>query len=476
MRPPALITCLLAFVTVGPQTSAEAQTVTFRATATVSHVRGNEPAVTAFLARFPVGTPIELTYTFAASTPDTDLDSTLGLYDGAVTALAVTIGSYSLSASSGSIGVGNDAAFSVQMQPQDPVFSCHVVHAGSDIYINDEYWMDSTAVGGAEPVPGFTPSWAYLDVMRTCAPGTNPADMLDSDALPQMPPELGSQEPDTGVEVRFASAQGTVAVYGRLTSLILMPSEPPPNTDVGSAVLVSPFVALPNGTAGSVSLTFDTVSTAGTTSVTSSGAGQPPPSGFKLTNPPVYYEIQTTATFSGSVRVCLGWTEGQVANEQKVSIFHYEANQWANITDPASRDTVNNKICGTASSLSPFTLFDVKYPFTGFLQPVDNLPTVNAIKAGSAVPVRFGLGGDLGLDIFALGYPKAQLMQCLTGEPIASIEETVTAGSSSVSYDVATDAYTYVWKTDKSWANSCRELQVKLTDGEVYTARFTMRK
>jgi hypothetical protein len=41
----------------------------------------------------------------------------------------------------------------------------------------------------------------------------------------------------------------------------------------------------------------------------------------------------------------------------------------------------------------------------------------------------------------------------------------VTAGSSSLSYDATTDHYTYVWKTKKEWANTCRQLVVTLNDG-----------
>ena len=40
-----------------------------------------------------------------------------------------------------------------------------------------------------------------------------------------------------------------------------------------------------------------------------------------------------------------------------------------------------------------------------------------------------------------------------------------TAGKSGRSYDAATLTYTFVWQTDKAWANTCRELQGKLTDG-----------
>ena len=51
------------------------------------------------------------------------------------------------------------------------------------------------------------------------------------------------------------------------------------------------------------------------------------------------------------------------------------------------------------------TLHMVIFNWSGFFQPVDNLPTLNVVKAGSAVPVKFGLGGDKGLSIFAPGYP-----------------------------------------------------------------------
>src|SRR5262249_49966319 len=41
----------------------------------------------------------------------------------------------------------------------------------------------------------------------------------------------------------------------------------------------------------------------------------------------------------------------------------------------------------------------VMFPFAGFFLPVDNLPTINIAKAGSAIPLKFSLGGDFGLGI-----------------------------------------------------------------------------
>jgi hypothetical protein len=115
------------------------------------------------------------------------------------------------------------------------------------------------------------------------------------------------------------------------------------------------------------------------------------------------------------------------------------------------------------------------YTWSGFFQPVDNLPTENQVKAGSAVPVKFSLGGDMGLNIFATGYPLSQKIVCESGVPIDNIETTVNAGGSSLTYDPVTDRYNYVWKTEKSWVN-CRQLVVKLTDGTMHYANFKFKK
>jgi hypothetical protein len=113
----------------------------------------------------------------------------------------------------------------------------------------------------------------------------------------------------------------------------------------------------------------------------------------------------------------------------------------------------------------------VVYTFSGFFQPVDNLPTFNVVQAGVGVPVRFSLGGDYGLNIFAAGYPDSVKIAC-GGAPQDAIEETVIVGASSLSYDAASDTYTYMWKTNKAWANTCRQLILRLNDGSEHKANF----
>jgi hypothetical protein len=118
---------------------------------------------------------------------------------------------------------------------------------------------------------------------------------------------------------------------------------------------------------------------------------------------------------------------------------------------------------------------DVQYNFTGFFQPIDNLPVVNAVKAGQAVPIKFSLHGNQGLNIFMPNSPASVATSCGTFDPLDTVEETVTAGASSLSYDPGSDQYIYVWKTDKGWAaGSCRELQVTLKDGSVKKAHFKL--
>jgi len=114
----------------------------------------------------------------------------------------------------------------------------------------------------------------------------------------------------------------------------------------------------------------------------------------------------------------------------------------------------------------------VLYNFTGFFQPVDNLPTLNVVNAGKAVPVKFSLSGNKGLNIFAANSPSAVTISCDGSLPQADIEETLNAGGSSLSYDATTDQYVYVWKTLNAWKNTCRQLVIVLNDGTEHRANF----
>lgn len=118
----------------------------------------------------------------------------------------------------------------------------------------------------------------------------------------------------------------------------------------------------------------------------------------------------------------------------------------------------------------------VQYQFGGFLRPVDPLPTVNTVKAGAAVPVKFSLGGDFGLNVLASGSPRSAGITCDPSAAVDPVEQTVTASVSGLQYDPVSGTYTYVWKTDRSWGGSCRQFTLTLQDGSVATARFRFSK
>ena len=142
-------------------------------------------------------------------------------------------------------------------------------------------------------------------------------------------------------------------------------------------------------------------------------------------------------------------------------------------TFPVGATTVNATADDGAghTSTCSFTV-TVAYNFAGFFQPVDNLPALNVVQAGRAIPVKFSLSGFKGLGIFAQGSPESGPIACNSSDPATDLEETVNAGGSSLSYNAATDQYNYVWKTDPSWAGTCRQLVVTLNDGSTHRANF----
>jgi hypothetical protein len=99
-------------------------------------------------------------------------------------------------------------------------------------------------------------------------------------------------------------------------------------------------------------------------------------------------------------------------------------------------------------------------------------PTLNKVEAGSAVPLKFSLGGYKGLNVIAGGSPASRPLNCDQFEPWGNWEQAQSAGHHGLTYDPQSGSYAYVWKTDPDWAGSCRVLSLKLTDGTEHMAAF----
>ena len=134
---------------------------------------------------------------------------------------------------------------------------------------------------------------------------------------------------------------------------------------------------------------------------------------------------------------------------------------------------------GAGNTTSVTATYRVVFVVSGFFAPIDHAPVVNKANAGRAIPAVFSLGGNQGLGVFAAGYPISRAVSCQGGAPIDQIEQTVTAGQSSLSYDAKTGRYSYVWKTEKTWGSApggpCRELILRFVDGSQLHALFTFK-
>ncbi|HSL12575.1 MAG TPA: M14 family zinc carboxypeptidase [Actinomycetota bacterium] len=108
--------------------------------------------------------------------------------------------------------------------------------------------------------------------------------------------------------------------------------------------------------------------------------------------------------------------------------------------------------------------YNVHWPFDG---PGPPFGVRNEVQAGSAYPVRFSLGGDRGLDVFAEGYPKSKVC----GADDSTLESTQQAEA----FTFADGEYKYVWKTRPQWKGQCRELVLRFVDNTEQRATFELK-
>jgi hypothetical protein len=138
---------------------------------------------------------------------------------------------------------------------------------------------------------------------------------------------------------------------------LFVPSRPTP-TPEGTNVVVQPTDATTGQPAAS--LTFDTVTHAGETTLTTSAGGPTVPSSFALGDPPLFYNLATTAAFSASIDVCVVFSPERFPDASGLRLLHYEGGTWRDVTTGGG--AVGNTICGRVTSLSPFVVAKVITP------------------------------------------------------------------------------------------------------------------
>jgi hypothetical protein len=143
------------------------------------------------------------------------------------------------------------------------------------------------------------------------------------------------------------------------------------STGAGTNVLVTPT---DNLTGVSANVTFSNVTSPGVTSLTRASTGPVLPRGWYRAAPfGAYYTLTTTATFTGTVNVCLDFSDQNPPAGAVMQLLHWENNAWQNVTT-----TVNGSIvCGTTTSLDLFV------PAHALNEPTANIVQNGTFGSGS---------------------------------------------------------------------------------------------
>jgi hypothetical protein len=221
-------------------------------------------------------------------------------------------------------------------------------------------------------------------------------------------------------------------------------------TPTGSDVPVTP--AFEGGTSP-IEVNFATVSGSGVTTLTTTQTAPELPAGFELGDPATFYDLTTTATYSGLITVCLDYTGVTPA---PTALLHYEGGAWMDIT--TTNDPGTQTICGETTSLSPFAAVHPTPPtFVGFFQPLNDPISasnpMSVFKGGSTIPVRFALNGVNGsrisdadaADLVAACALRISLTRTAGSAP--PVDEAVVSTTPNTGtcfrYDAATDQFVF---------------------------------
>lgn len=167
-------------------------------------------------------------------------------------------------------------------------------------------------------------------------------------------------------------AYGNVSGQSRYFGSFTLKLEEPTQTTTGENVTVS----LPP-----LTITFDYVTKGGVTSATVLPVGPQPPTGwdvYSANGARQYYDVQTSATTTGSIRVCVDYDDRAFADarESRLRLTQSDSTGLVDLTN-ITIDTAANRICGTTTKLGTFAiLVSADQDNDGVPSDGDNCPDV----------------------------------------------------------------------------------------------------
>jgi hypothetical protein len=148
----------------------------------------------------------------------------------------------------------------------------------------------------------------------------------------------------------------------------------------------------------------------------------------------------------------------------------------------ARRGLGYSSVGGTTNRNDNTEAFDTHPSCLRGFQGVAAGPVVNDVAAGQAVPLRFTADdGYRGLDLATKDNPYTRQVDCNTRQTVTPGQTDITPrpvpvpagtqGGAPLSVD-ADGVYTYPWRTDAAWVNTCREFVLTTKTGVQHRAFF----
>jgi len=183
------------------------------------------------------------------------------------------------------------------------------------------------------------------------------------------------------------NSSGNIANNGDFLPLaLLLNTQPGTNVNVNLSECIT-------------TITFDNVTASGDTTCVTIASGPPPPEGFQILGidfqNQVYYDIDTSANFTGNVTICFEYNESHVVgNEADLKLYQYDniTGTWSDVTVPPV-DTINNVICGETDGFSFFGI--MKQSLCGSTIAQDTTLTSDLVCSGNGLIIG---ANDIALD------------------------------------------------------------------------------
>ncbi len=375
---------------------------------------------------------------------------------GTGVAAAPAVGISPLSHDYGTIAIGQSVtqAFTVENTGDSDLSIAALLLNGPD---SGDFSVSSDACTGVQVAPG-----------STCT--------VDVEFVPG---SLGSKSASLEIDTNAPSSPDLVALSGEATDPNQASGDPGPDGTIATG----------NGeaTPDDPTTTAVTTPTGGTVSI-SEAPGGTPPTGYGFVGQAVTITAPA-GTAADPIRIVFRLDASAIPTGYDASTIELFRNGVLvpECDSPGSAQAVPTPCVDDRSTLADgdiqITALTVQaslwnlavtlpYHFSGFFLIVNNPPVVNRVDAGRTVPVIFRLGGNKGSQIFAAGGPFSTAETCATRARTDRVEVSLVTQDSRLVYDRLTRSYIYLWKTDRSWAGTCRTFTLALADGTTHTAQF----